>query len=119
MFTIRCLAAATCLTLLATGCSGKVAGKWSLSTVEPTAATRDMEYTSLTLQEDGTFYAEAINGTVKSQSGTYSYDNKVLDLVAHNGERETFDVRRLTSRKMCVEQFWRGQKLKAEFVRKE
>lgn len=119
MNAMRSLAVTTCMTALVCGCSHHVAGKWSLANVDPTAATRDFEYTSLTLQKDGSFYGEAPSGTAKSQSGTYVYGDGVLDLKAHNGERDTYDVKRLTSRKMCLEQFWNGQKVRAEFVRKE
>jgi len=112
--------AVMCLVGLGSGCANRIPGKWSLANVEPTAARRDFEYTSLTLQKDGTFYGEAQNGSVKSQSGTYSFHDGVLDLVAHNGERNTFDATIASGgKKLMLEQFWKGNKVKAEFIRKE
>ena len=106
-----------CLASMGGGCAN-IHGKWSLANVEPTAARRDFEYTSLTLQKDGTFYGEAQNGSVKSQSGTYSFHDGILDLVAHNGERDTYDAA-IRRDKLMLEQFWKGNKVKAEFIRKE
>ncbi len=100
------------------GCTS-VVGKWSLSNVDPTAARRDFEYSSLTLQKDGSYYGEVQTPTPKTQSGTYEYRAGVLDLVAQNGERDTYDAKMLGANKLHLEKFWKGQKVKADFVRKE
>ena len=69
---------------LTTGCS--VAGKWSLTTVEPEAARRDFQYASLTLQKDGSFYAESQKEGVRTMSGTYVYKDSTLTLKPHAGQ---------------------------------
>lgn len=100
------------------GCS--VEGKWSLAEVEPTAARRDFEFESLTLQDDGTFYAESKgpNG-VETTSGTYTYDDNTLDLVAHSGERHTYNARFITATRLELQGFWNGRKVYADFDRTE
>lgn len=102
----------------AIGCG--VQGKWSLAGVEPTAATRDFQYHSLTLQKDGTFYAEAGAGPIHTTSGTYSYEEGTLDLVEHNGVRHTYDAKiEDGGNKLSLAQFWEGQRLVALMERKE
>lgn len=102
--------------MVLSGCT--VVGKWSLASVDPEAARRDFEYTSLTLQKDGTFYAEEEENGIKTTSGTYSYGDGVLSLSAHDGERHTYDAH-IRGDRLHLEEVWKGQKLKAEFERKE
>jgi hypothetical protein len=109
------LANAVLLVLLA-GCS--VEGKWTLTEVDPTAARRDFEYESLTLQEDGTFYAESRGPTgIETSSGTYTHENGTLNLESHDGERHTYNTRFLTERHLRLQGFWNGQKVYAKFER--
>ncbi|MCB9854485.1 MAG: lipocalin family protein [Phycisphaerales bacterium] len=99
------------------GCS--VEGKWSLADVEPTAARRDFEFESLTLQEDGTFYAESRgpNG-VETSSGTYTFGDDTLNLEAHSGERHTYNTKFITAGRLQLQGFWNGRRVYAEFDRK-
>lgn len=100
------------------GCS--VDGKWSLADVEPTAAIRDFEYQSLTLQKDGTFYAEAVDGPIQTSSGTYTFKDGTLDLINHEGTRHTFDASLADGgNKLCLARMWEGRRLKAVMERKE
>ncbi|MBL8880184.1 MAG: response regulator [Phycisphaerales bacterium] len=83
---------ATAGSILAIGCG--VNGNWSLGTVDPSASRRYVEYHTLTLQKDGTFYAEAKEESgIKTTSGTYTYKDGVLHLVAHDGESHTYDAK--------------------------
>ncbi|HPF37450.1 MAG TPA: lipocalin family protein [Phycisphaerae bacterium] len=108
----------TGLALMMTGCS--LEGKWSLSDVEPTAARRDFEFESLTLQEDGTFYAEARGATgIETSSGTYIYDDDTLTLTAHSGEQHAYNARFVTATRLELQGFWNGQKVYAKFNRVE
>lgn len=106
------------LALTLTGCS--VQGKWSLADVEPTAARRDFEFESLTLQDDGTFYAESRgpNG-IETSSGTYTYDDDLLDLQAHSGERHTYNAKFITATRLQLQGFWNGRRVYADFDRTE
>ena len=106
------------LALLLAGCS--VEGKWSLAEVDPTAARRDFEFESLTLQDDGTFYAEARGpGGIETSSGTYVHENDTLTLTAHNGERHTYGTKFLSATRLQLQGFWEGKKVFAEFDRQE
>lgn len=99
-----------------TGCS--IPGKWTLAKVDPTAATRNAEFHSLTLQKDGSFYAEAKEaGGIKTTSGTYTYKHGVLDLVAHDGERHTYDAKMLNNNDLRLATTWQGKKLKLKYDR--
>lgn len=78
--------------LMLSGCG--VNGNWSLGTVDPTASRRNVEFHSLTLQKDGTFYAEAKEGSdIKTTSGTYTYRDGILHLTSHDGESHTYDAK--------------------------
>lgn len=106
------------LAMVVTGCS--LEGKWSLAEVEPTAARRDFEFESLTLQDDGTFYAESrgANG-IETSSGTYTHENNTLNLRAHSGEQHTYNTKFITATRLQLQGFWDGRKVYAEFDRKE
>ncbi len=101
--------------ILLTGCG--VQGKWSLSQVDPTAARRDFPFEVITLQRDGTFYAEAKNPP-GSVSGTYRYENNTLSLTEHDGTTYTFDATMLTANRLRLQEPWQDRELKAEFVRR-
>lgn len=99
------------------GCS--VDGKWSVARIDPDAARRDFEFSSLTLQDDETFYAEA-NGTdgIKSVSGTYTYDDGVLSLKTHDGQRYTYDAKLCAAgHEMKLARHWEGRRLEATLER--
>ncbi len=96
------------------GCG--INGKWSLAQVDPTAARRDVKYESLSLQKDGTFYAEAKGDVAKSTSGTYTYEDSTLTLVSHTGEVDTYDAD-LNGNELYLTSFWNGQKLKTTYER--
>ena len=98
------------------GCA--VQGKWSLSSVEPSAARRDFQYEVLTLENDGSFYAEAREGATKTTSGTYRYENGVLSLREHNGQERAYDAQ-VTSDQMKLKQPWQDRQLVACFERKQ
>jgi hypothetical protein len=108
------------VTLSIAGCH-EPAGKWSLASVEPTAAQRDVEFHSLTLQKDGTFYAEAREGAgIESVSGTYYMDNGVLVLTEHDGEVHGYDARfRDGGKELHLANFQDGQKVKLKYDLRE
>ncbi|HWL94228.1 MAG TPA: lipocalin family protein [Phycisphaerae bacterium] len=104
------------LLVMTTGCS--IVGKWTVTDVEPTAAQRDIEFHSLRLDKDGSFYAEAKEGeSIKTTSGTYTHKNSVLTLTAHDGERHTYDAE-LSGDTLHLESFWEGKKLEVDYKRK-
>lgn len=113
----RFVLAPLCLVLAAAGCS--VEGKWSVAEVDPTAARRDFPFESLTLQDDGTFYAEAKTGAgVETMSGQYSHDNKTLTLRPHDKDPIAYDTRFLTADRIELSGHWEGRKLVAEMERR-
>lgn len=104
--------------LFLSGCN--VVGSWSLASVDPNAARRDVEYHSMTLQKDHSFYAESKEETgVRTTSGTYTFEKGVLDLKAHDGERHTYDARLTSNTQLRLEGFWEGRKLKMKYERQE
>lgn len=128
------------LLVLMMGCS--IRGKWSLASIEPEAARRDFEYSSLTLQKDGSFYAESQTpvvskaqvqvrgdgslyaGSEKKQgvltsSGTYRFRDDTLTLIPHDGRPVTYAATFKDANHLRLEKFWRGQKVKTVFERVE
>jgi hypothetical protein len=97
-----------------TGCA--IEGKWSLAAVEPSAARRDFQYETLTLEDDGSFYAEARERETQTTSGTYRYENGVLALREHDGEEHAYDAE-LTADKLKLKQPWQDRQLVAKFDR--
>lgn len=100
------------------GCT--VHGKWSVASIDPTAARRDFDFQSLTLQEDGTFYIEANEAYgIEASSGVYSFEDGVLHLKEHDGESHTYNAE-LThgGKKLRLQEFWEGQKLIAVLERR-
>jgi len=106
--------AAIALLVLTTGCAS-MEGKWSVAKVEPTAARRDFAFESLTLQSDGTFYAEAKEGgKTDSVSGTWKLDDGVLALREHDGECHTYDAELEPSgKRLKLVRHWSGQRMTA------
>jgi hypothetical protein len=106
--------------LLAAGCG--IQGKWSLESVEPTAAQRDFEWQVLTLQKDGSFYGEKQNAGIHTASGTYRFDrNKhVLTLKEHNGSTYVYnDVQLIDGGNgMRMERAWKDQVIVAKFEKR-
>jgi hypothetical protein len=98
------------------GCS--VQGKWSLASVEPSAARRDFQYEVLNLEKDGSFYAEAREGATRTTSGTYRYENGVLALREHDGEEHTYNAD-VSADQMKLKQPWQDRQLVAHFERKQ
>jgi hypothetical protein len=99
------------------GCA--VTGKWDLAAVEPTAARRDFKYEVLTLQKDGTFYAEAREPVTMTTSGTYRFEKGVLSLAEHNGARHTYDAQLLDGgQRLALKEPWQDRVLVASFERK-
>jgi hypothetical protein len=136
---MRCIATILIPLMLTTGCA--VTGKWSLASIEPEAARRDFEFASLTLQKDGSFYAES-QSTVVSQtqvqteqgasfyaeakesgirtaSGTYTFKDGTLNLKSHGGVQVPYDATFLDANHLRLEKFWQGRKVKAKFDRIE
>jgi len=112
-----CTGLATLALLWLTGCG--VNGQWSLSSVDPTAARRDFQLQSLTLQRDGSFYAEELEGgDIRTTSGTYTYKSGKLRLVAHDGEAQTYDAKMHGGDELVLERNWDGGTVEAKFVRK-
>lgn len=97
-----------------TGCS--IQGKWSLAEVEPTAARREAQYEVLTLQKDGSFYAEAKERGVQTTSGTYSFENDTLTLREHDGEQNAYPAK-LSGDELRLEHIWQGQKVEMRYER--
>lgn len=103
---------------LTAGCS--MVGKWSLTNVEPSAARRDFQYEVLTLEKDGSFYAEAKEPTTRTTSGTYSHKDKMLTLAEHNGDKHTYEAELLESgNKLRLKEIWKDRQLVADFDRKQ
>lgn len=100
---------------LSAGCS--VNGKWSLATVEPTAARRDFPYEVLTLQRDGSFYAEAREPHTTTTSGTYRYQDGVLTLQEQDGELNTFTAKMVSADELRLERPWKDRVLVARLER--
>lgn len=122
-----------------TGCS--ITGKWSLASIEPEAARRDFEFASLTLQKDGSFYAESHTTVVaqaqvqteaggsfhaeakepgiRTTSGTYVFRDGTLTLTTHAGVQVPFDAAVEDANRLRLEKFWQGRKVKARFNRVE
>ncbi len=104
---------------LATAAGCTVEGKWNLTEVEPTAAVRDIEFAVITLQKDGTYYAERNENGIHTTSGTYRFDGKLLVLNEHGGETMTFDAELAgDGRTLRLSKFWKDQKVRAEFEKK-
>ncbi len=99
------------------GCT--IVGKWQLSSVDPTAAERDVQYHNITFQKDGSFYAEAKEGTIQTTSGTYSYENGTLHLKEQDGESHTYDAKMPDGNHLALQSFWEGKKLKLKYERRE
>lgn len=104
---------------LTSGCAG-VQGKWDLATVEPTAAQRDVEFRSLRLDKDGTFFAEANEGeAIRTTSGTYSFRDGVLYLKEHDGETATYDASLSNAgEELHLANYWQGRRLKLKYERR-
>lgn len=97
------------------GCNS-VVGQWSLKEVVPTAAQRDVQYRTLTLQKNGTFYAEADEGDIKTVSGTYDYNSKTKTITfrEHDREQNTYDAQLHDGgNELQLLSFWEGRKMKA------
>jgi len=119
-FSCFALGAALLVPVLA-GCSS-VVGQWSLKEVEPTAAQRDVQYRTLTLQKNGTFYAEANEGEIKTVSGTYDYNAKTdtITFREHDREQNTYDAQlKDGGQELQLLSFWEGRKLKAIYEKEE
>ncbi len=77
---------------LLSGCG--ITGEWTLVTVEPKEAARHYAFGEFELRPDGTYEAEADFGKgLTKSSGTYTYENGKLTLVAADGETRTYDAR--------------------------
>lgn len=95
-------------TALLSGCS--IHGKWSVAHLDPDAARRDFALSSLTLQRDGTFYAESDGGAgIKTTSGTYIYDD---------GAQQTYDAK-LEGNTLKLTRHWKGGRVTARLEREE
>ncbi len=125
--------------MFTTGCA--ITGKWSLASIEPEAARRDFEFASLTLQKDGSFYAESQTtvvshaevqseqGTsfyaearepgIRTASGTYAFQDRSLTLRAHGGLVVSYDAAFESANRLRLEKYWQGRKVKARFQRIE
>jgi hypothetical protein len=98
-----------------TGCS--IHGKWSLASVEPSAARRDFQYEVLSLEKDGSFYAEAREPVTRTTSGTYRHDDGVLSLREHDGEEHAYQTE-VAGECLKLKQPWQDRQLVATFERK-
>ncbi len=99
------------------GCS--IHGKWSVAHLDPDAARRDFALSSLTLQRDGTFYAESDGGAgIKTTSGTYIYDDGLLTLNQHDGAQQTYDAK-LEGSTLKLTRHWKGGRVTARLEREE
>lgn len=100
--------------VLASGCTS-IVGRWSLAGVDPEAARRDVKYHTLTLQKDGTFYADAKEAPgIRTTSGTYSYRKNILHLQTHDGDHFSYDAK-IEGNNLWLENFWQGQKIKMKY----
>lgn len=115
----RNLAIAASTLVVLGGCG--IAGQWELTTVDPNAARRDVDYQTMELKKDGSFYAESKEqGAIKTTSGTYTYKDDVLSLKPHDRETRTFDAKLMDSgNKLHLEQFWENQKVKMDYQRRD
>lgn len=92
------------LSLAATGCG--IQGKWSVVSVDPTAARRDFPYDAFTLQDDGTFYAETHEPQAGTATGTYRYDDNALSFRERSGSLHTYKATRHGNDKLELECPW-------------
>ncbi len=98
------------------GCA--MTGKWSLTSVTPTAARRHFDYQSLTFQKDGSFYAEEQERGIKTTSGVYKYEGNTLTLKPHDGEDRSYQAE-LKGNELILERIWEDQTLTAVFERRQ
>ncbi len=103
--------------LLMAGCA--ITGKWSLATVEPEAARRDFDFGSLTLQKDGSFYAESQKPGIRTTSGTYTFKDRTLALMPHEGPRLIYNAVLPDANHLRLEKLYDGKKVRTEFTRVE
>ena len=101
------------------GCAS-MEGKWSLANVDPTAARRDFAFDSITLQNDGTFYAEANeHGDTDSVSGVWKLKDGVLSLREQDGERHTYDAElEAGGKRLKLVRHWDGRRMTAVLQKK-
>lgn len=105
------------LTTLA-GCA--ITGKWGLTDVDPTAARRDFAYQTLTLQQDGTFYADSTNaaGDIETTSGTYTFEQHTLRLQPHHGANRAYKARFVNANTLELKKRGDERTITATFERK-
>lgn len=98
---------------LTTGC---VHGHWELTNVRPDAGRGDVDFQTLTLQRDGSYFAQT-NDTAEPVSGTYTYDHGILDLQDTRGERNTYEAK-VVGRELRLQRLWEGQRLVMVYERR-
>lgn len=98
--------------------SGCVCGEWSLSAVEPSAVRRDFRYDVLTLEQDGSFYAETRQPEPKTTSGTYRMEQGMLSLSEHDGRHYTCNAE-VSGNMLKLKQPWKDRERVASFERKQ
>ncbi len=109
------LAVAACLSLVVvSGCG--IEGKWSLQRVKPTAARPNVAYEALTIEQDGTFYAQNQQPGAEAVSGTWVYGDGLLVLRQQNGERLTYGAD-LRGDHLILKQPWDDHILIANYKR--
>jgi hypothetical protein len=105
--------------VLLAGCS--IHGKWALRDVNPDAARRDFKYEVLTLQNDGSFYAEAKEPSTTTTSGTYTFSDAKHELVLkeHDGDVRSYDARFESATRLRLTDTSTDKKIVARFDRKQ
>ncbi|MCC6312247.1 MAG: hypothetical protein IT345_15225 [Trueperaceae bacterium] len=99
---------------LAAGC---VHGRWELVEVDPDAARGDVEFQTITLQDDGSYFAQTNDDGVQPASGTYTYSDGVLDLQEKDGDRHSYEAA-VVGEQLHLKRLWEGQKLKMIYERR-
>lgn len=104
--------------LVLTGCG--VTGDWTLHTITPEEARQHYELASVTLNDDGTYTANATRaGREVTSTGTYTFENGKLSFSSDAGKTRTYDARLiLCGCKMVVKTTVEGEEVKAIMKRK-
>lgn len=112
------LGAAVAAVLLVTGCADHT-GKWVLDTIDPPDARGQYQFANITLNKDGTYWAEReVGGKMEKNTGTYTFENGTLAFKNAAGKTITYDAQMMDmNNKMKVMAETHGKKVTAVMKR--